>query len=63
VLVAIPVRDGGTFSPITTEAVGQPNFRALSGITIAAAVREAGQENGYRAPNGEGFRPVSAERK
>jgi hypothetical protein len=63
VLVAIPVRDGGTFSPITTKAVGQPNFRALSGITIAAAVRAAGQEDGYRAANGEGFRPVSAERK
>jgi len=43
--------------------VGQPNFRALSGITIAAAVRAAGQEDGYRAANGKGFQLVSAERK
>jgi hypothetical protein len=62
-MAGIPVRDGGAFTPITTEAVGQPIFRALPGITTRAALQRAGREDGYRAANDEGFRPVSAGRK
>ena len=62
-VAATPVRDGGTLSPITTKAAGQPNFRALPGITTALPLQGPVKGDGYRAANGEGFRPVSAEKK
>jgi len=51
------------FSPITTKAAGQPNFRAVPAATTPAAVRRAAQGHGYRTTNGKGFRPVSAGQK
>jgi hypothetical protein len=53
----------GSFSPITTKAAGQPNFRAVPAVTTTAAIRRAAQEDGYRTTNGKGFRPVSAGQK
>jgi hypothetical protein len=53
----------GSFSRITTEAAGQPNFALLPGITTAAAIRRTAREDGYRAANGKGFRLVSAGQK